>query len=144
MFRDGRLIVDSTPYKPIEANISLIYNHQTKIIASYLEDPRKTLLTFGTHYRLITGEIFCKLSMYGTFNDSIQSHIYGHIEFFQQEAKEFIIDFLAEKFDQTFHRSMIDLGLHRAPLDVYGRTSANVVGFGYPFLLKKNIKLAKL
>ncbi|CAC5369069.1 unnamed protein product [Mytilus coruscus] len=65
MFKDNRIIIDTVPYRLMESNIPMILMERTKAVASYLDDNKKSIVTFGSYFKLSNGEIFCNLDIYG-------------------------------------------------------------------------------
>jgi hypothetical protein len=49
----------------MKENVPLILMERTHVIGSCLDDSDKTLLTFGSYFRVLNGKMFCKLDIYG-------------------------------------------------------------------------------
>lgn len=146
VFKEKRVVVDTVPYKLIQQNVPLICCNKTTIYGSFLNEPEKTLLTFGTHFRMTSGEIYCKLTVYGTINNCFPYHILGHVHAFMNDTEDtFLMEVACENIDEQFIDVFVRLGLCFAPKDVYNRVQMIVGGFGYPLPpFKRRSTVAKL
>ncbi|CAG2192928.1 unnamed protein product [Mytilus edulis] len=88
MFKDNRLIIDTVPYRLIESNIPMILMERTKAVASYLDDNKKSIITFGSYFKLSNGELFCNLDIYGDVGNALAHHICIHIQHFVEHITD--------------------------------------------------------
>lgn len=71
-FPEGRVIVDSVPYRPRKSNAELIITERTIIVISG-EGTNRLLLTFGNNFRAYVG-LFYNLEIYGC-TESLGAHL---------------------------------------------------------------------
>ena len=122
VFRENRLVVDSVPYRLMKENVPLILMERTHVIGSCLDDSDKTLLTFGSYFRVLNGKMFCKLDIYGHVSETLADHVLLHIQQFWSRVEEnFIIDCRYGEADSvnSIDKAMFHLGLTKIPKGTY-------------------------
>lgn len=122
VFRDNRLVVDSVPYRLMEENVPLILMERTHAVGSCLDDSDKTLITFGSYFRVLNGKIFCKLDIYGHVSETLADHVLLHIlQFLSRVEENFIIDCRYGEADSvdSINKAMFHLCLTKIPTGTY-------------------------
>ncbi|CAC5421857.1 SNX16 [Mytilus coruscus] len=122
MFKDNRIIIDTVPYRLMESNIPMILMERTKAVASYLDDNKKSIVTFGSYFKLSNGELFCNLDIYGDVGKALAHHIYIHIQNFVEHIKDiFTIEVRCHESSPTIDEAMSENGLMLVPVDKFAR-----------------------
>lgn len=122
MFKDNRIIIDTVPYRLMESNIPMILMERTKAVASYLDDNKKSIVTFGSYFKLSNGELFCNLDIYGDVGKALAHHIYIHIQNFVEHIKDiFTIEVRCNESSPTIDKAMSENGLILAPAGKFAR-----------------------
>jgi len=123
VFKDGRLVIDSVSYRIMESNVPIILMERTRAVASFMDNKKETLLTFGSYFRQPNGEMFCKVDVYGIIGKTFPSHILLHIQAFVELIRdEFTIEVWYKEYSDIIEQSMNELGLSNASLGTNRRT----------------------
>ena len=123
VFKDGRLVIDSVSYRIMESNVPIILMERTRAVASFMDNKKETLLTFGSYFRQLNGEMFCKVDVYGIIGKTFPSHILLHIQAFVELIRdEFTIEVRYKEYSDTIEQSMNELGLSNASVGTIRRT----------------------
>lgn len=123
VFEDDGLVIDSVPYKLMESNVPIILMERTRAVVSYLEDKNRTLLTFGSYFRLPNGDMFCKLDIYGTVCKILSTHISLHLQTFWSKIEDrFTIEARFKTFSDIIDHSMHEIGLTNVSVGTTKRT----------------------
>ena len=123
VFKDGRLVIDSVSYRIMESNVPIILMERTRAIASFMDNKKETLLTFGSYFRQPNGEMFCKVDVYGIIGKTFTSHILLHIQAFVKLIRdEFTIEVRYKEYSDIIEQSMNELGLSNASVGTTRRT----------------------
>ena len=123
VFKDGRLVIDSVSYRIMESNVPIILMERTRAVASFMDNKKETLLTFGSYFRQPNGEVFCKVDVYGIIGKTFPSHILLHIQAFVELIRdEFTIEVRYKEYSDIIEQSMNELGLSNASVGTIRRT----------------------
>jgi hypothetical protein len=109
----------------MESNVPLILMERTRAVASFMDNTKETLLTFGSYlsFRQLNGEMFCTVDAYGIIGKTFPSHVVLHIqEFVELIGDDFTIDVRYKEFSNIIEQSMNELGLINASLGTNRRT----------------------
>lgn len=141
MFKDNRLIIDTVPYRLMESNIPLILMERTKAVASYLDNNKKSIITFGSYFKLSNGELFCNLDIYGEVGKALAHHIYIHIQHFVEHITDiFTIEVRCHESSPFIDKAMSENGLILVPVGKFDRKELICVEKSY----YSNAKQARL
>jgi hypothetical protein len=123
VFKDGRLVIDSVSYQIMESNVPIILMERTRAVASFMDNKKETLLTFGSYFRQLNGEMFCKVDVYGIIGKTFPSHILLHIQAFVELIRdEFTIEVRYKEYSDIIEQSLNELGLSNASVGTIRRT----------------------
>jgi hypothetical protein len=123
VFKDGRLVIDSVSYRIMESNVPIMLMERTRAVASFMDNKKETLLTFGSYFRQPNGEMFCKVDVYGIIGKTFPSHILLHIQAFVELIRdEFTIEVRYKEYSDIIEQSMNALGLSNASVGTTRRT----------------------
>lgn len=123
IFKDGRLVIDSVSYRIMESNVPIILMERTRAVASFMDNKKETLLTFGSYFRQPNGEMFCTVNVYGIIGKTFPSHILLHIQAFMELIRdEFTIEVRYKEYSDIIEQSMNELGLSNASVGTTRRT----------------------
>ncbi|XP_063413241.1 uncharacterized protein LOC134695759 [Mytilus trossulus] len=132
MFKDNRLIIDTVPYRLMESNIPLILMERTKAVASYLDDNNKSIITFGSYFKLSNGDIFCNLDIYGDVGKALAHHISIHIQHFVEHITDiFTIEVRCHESSPFIDKAMSENGLMLVPVGKFVRNELICVEKSY-------------
>lgn len=88
------------------------------------------MLTFGTSFRTINGDMYCKIDLYGTVNDHLKSHIIVHIrKFYDRIQERIIMEVRCRETPIDIEKCMVSLGFQKAPSNKFNRTE--MISFEY-------------
>lgn len=76
LFPEGRVVVDTVPYRPMKSNADLITTERTTVLLSG-EGTSQILLTFGNYFHAHLGLVY-NIDMYGC-TDKIDEHLLQHL-----------------------------------------------------------------
>ncbi|CAC5368577.1 unnamed protein product [Mytilus coruscus] len=120
VFKDGRLAIDAVLYHIYQENVPLILMERTSAVISYPEIYDKTLLTFCSYFRLLNGEFFCKLDIYGKIESALLEHIKLHLRIVLEHVSDvFTIDVRCNEDIDLIDHTMINLGMKKVPEGTY-------------------------
>ncbi|CAC5368575.1 unnamed protein product [Mytilus coruscus] len=120
VFKDGRLAVDSVLYHIYQENAPLILMERTSAVISYPEVYDKTLLTFCSYFRLLNGETFCKLDIYGKIGSTVLEHMKLHLRIVLEHVSDvFTIDVRCNEDIDLIDLAMINIGTAKLPEGTY-------------------------
>ncbi|XP_052076998.1 uncharacterized protein LOC127715011 [Mytilus californianus] len=120
VFKDGRLAVDSVLYHIYQENVPLILMERTSAVISYPEVYDKTLLTFCSYFRLLNGETFCKLDIYGKIGSTVLEHMKLHLRIVLEHVTDvFTIDVRCNEDIDLIDHAMINIGTSKLPEGTY-------------------------
>ncbi|CAC5384862.1 unnamed protein product [Mytilus coruscus] len=110
MFKDKRIIIDTVPYRLMESNIPMILMERTKAVASYLDDNKKSIVTFGSYFKL------------SNVGKALAHHICIHIQNFVEHIKDiFTIEVRCHESSPTIDEAMSENGLMLVPVGKFAR-----------------------
>ncbi|XP_063415955.1 uncharacterized protein LOC134697601 [Mytilus trossulus] len=141
MFKDNRLIIDTVPYRLMESNVPLILMGRTKAVASYLDNNKNSIITFGSYFKLSNGEIFCNLDIYGDVGKALAHHISIHIKHFVEHITDiFTIEVRCHESSPFIDNALLENGLMLVPVGKFDRKELICVEKSFP----QNAKQARL